>query len=115
VRDNEIVTACQQTCPTDAIVFGNINDKNSNVRRLKDSGLNYGLLTELNTGTAHDLQRAHRNIDATLKNPQEVIMSGGEHTSDHDGSQVDSADDATTGKQQKGALQSGQEQHAGDH
>jgi hypothetical protein len=42
-------------------------------------------------------------------------MSGGEHTSDHDGSQVDSADDATTGKQQKGALQSGHEQHEGEH
>jgi molybdopterin-containing oxidoreductase family iron-sulfur binding subunit len=115
VRDNEIVTACQQTCPTDAIVFGNINDKNSNVRRLKDSGLNYGLLTELNTVPRTTYNARIRNIDATLKNPQEVIMSGGEHTSDHDGHQVDSADDATTGKQQKGALQDGNKQHEGAH
>jgi molybdopterin-containing oxidoreductase family iron-sulfur binding subunit len=115
VRDNEIVTACQQTCPTDAIVFGDINDPKSNVRRLKDSGLNYGLLTELNTVPRTTYNARIRNIDEALKNPEEIIMSGGEHTSDHDGDQVDSADDATTGKQQKGALQSGQEQHAGDH
>ncbi|HEX8236452.1 MAG TPA: TAT-variant-translocated molybdopterin oxidoreductase [Abditibacteriaceae bacterium] len=113
VRDNEIVTACQQTCPTDAIVFGNINDKNSNVRRLKDSGLNYGLLTELNTTPRTTYNARIRNIDATLKNPGEVTMSGGEHTSDHDGSQIDSPDDATTGQQQKGALEGGTEHSEG--
>jgi molybdopterin-containing oxidoreductase family iron-sulfur binding subunit len=65
------VTACQQTCPTDAIVFGNINDKNSNVRRLKDSGLNYGLLTELNTVPRTSYNARIRNIDATLRTRRE--------------------------------------------
>jgi len=48
VRDGEIVTACQQTCPTDAIVFGNMNDAESRVMKLKETKLNYHLLEELN-------------------------------------------------------------------
>ena len=49
IQDGEIVTACQQACPTEAISFGNIRDKNSKVSKLKASPLNYGLLTDLNT------------------------------------------------------------------
>ncbi len=49
IRDGDIVTACEATCPTDAIVFGNINDPNSRVSRLKAGMLNYGLLTDMNT------------------------------------------------------------------
>jgi molybdopterin-containing oxidoreductase family iron-sulfur binding subunit len=49
IRDGEIKTACQQTCPSDAIVFGNINDPNSRVAKLKASQRNYGILTELKT------------------------------------------------------------------
>jgi molybdopterin-containing oxidoreductase family iron-sulfur binding subunit len=49
IRDGEIVTACQQACPTGAIVFGNINDPNSKVARLKREPHDYGLLAELNT------------------------------------------------------------------
>jgi len=41
VRDGEIVTACQQSCPSEAIVFGNINDPESAVSRLKKKKLNY--------------------------------------------------------------------------
>ncbi|NWG14934.1 MAG: TAT-variant-translocated molybdopterin oxidoreductase [Acidobacteria bacterium] len=49
IRDGEIVTACQQACPTQAIIFGNINDKGSQVAQSKATPLNYGLLVELNT------------------------------------------------------------------
>jgi molybdopterin-containing oxidoreductase family iron-sulfur binding subunit len=49
VMDGEIVTACQQACPTGVFVFGNINDPNSRVSKLRAQTLNYGLLTDLNT------------------------------------------------------------------
>jgi len=49
VRDGEVVTACQQACPTDAIVFGDMNDPKSRVAQLKKEPSNYGLLAELNT------------------------------------------------------------------
>lgn len=49
IRDGEVVTACQQGCPADAIVFGNINDPNSRVSQIKQQNRNYALLAELNT------------------------------------------------------------------
>jgi molybdopterin-containing oxidoreductase family iron-sulfur binding subunit len=49
VRDGEIVPACGQACPTQAITFGNIIDHGSRVAQLRASDLNYGMLSELNT------------------------------------------------------------------
>jgi molybdopterin-containing oxidoreductase family iron-sulfur binding subunit len=49
IRDGEVLTACQSACPTDAIVFGDINDAGSRVAQTKKSPLNYSLLAELNT------------------------------------------------------------------
>ncbi|MFZ0662295.1 MAG: TAT-variant-translocated molybdopterin oxidoreductase [Acidobacteriaceae bacterium] len=49
IRDGEIVTACQQACPTDAIIFGNINDATSRVAKLKKQQRTYGVLADLNT------------------------------------------------------------------
>ena len=49
IRDGEVITACQQACPTSAITFGNINDPNSKVRKIKDQERNYGVIADLNT------------------------------------------------------------------
>ena len=49
IRDGDIVTACQQACPTQAIAFGNINDKNSKVAKLKAQQRDYSVLADLNT------------------------------------------------------------------
>ncbi len=69
VRDGEIQTACQASCPTQAIVFGDINDKDSRVSKMKAEELNYGLLTDLNT-------RPRTTYLAALRNPNPEIERG---------------------------------------
>jgi molybdopterin-containing oxidoreductase family iron-sulfur binding subunit len=49
VKDGEVVTACQQACPTQAITFGDIADKGTAVAKKKALPRNYSLLPELNT------------------------------------------------------------------
>ncbi len=49
IRDGEVVTACQAACPTEAIIFGNLNDSGSAVLRTKNNVLDYPVLGELNT------------------------------------------------------------------
>ena len=66
VRDGEIVTACQQACPTQAIIFGDRNDPKSAVARRKASPLDYVLLDELNT-------RPRTSYAAIIRNPNPLI------------------------------------------
>ena len=69
IRDGEILTACQAACPTDAIVFGDINDPNSRVAQLKKNPLNYGLLAELNTRPRTSYLAVVRNPNPELEPP----------------------------------------------
>ena len=67
VHDGEIVTACQSVCPTEAIVFGNINDPNSKVSKLKAMDRDYSLLGELNTRPRTTYLSALRNPNPEIK------------------------------------------------
>jgi MoCo/4Fe-4S cofactor protein with predicted Tat translocation signal len=62
IRDGDVVTACQAVCPSDAIVFGDLNDPNSRVTKLKAQERDYGLLEDLNT-------RPRTSYLAALRNP----------------------------------------------
>src|SRR5262249_11926654 len=49
IKDGDLMTACQQACPTDAIVFGNINDPTSRVSALRADARAFRALETLNT------------------------------------------------------------------
>ena len=66
IRDGEIITACQSACPAEAIVFGNINDPNSKVAKLKAQTRDYRLLEDLNT-------RPRTTYLARVRNPNPEI------------------------------------------
>jgi molybdopterin-containing oxidoreductase family iron-sulfur binding subunit len=71
VRDGEIVTACQAVCPTDVIVFGDVNNPNSRVSKLKAEQRNYSLLAELNT-------KPRTTYLSALRNPNPEIKTSGD-------------------------------------
>ncbi len=66
VRDGEILTACQQVCPTQAITFGDLNQPDSKVAKLQALPRNYGLLDDLNT-------RPRTKYLGYVRNPNEAL------------------------------------------
>jgi molybdopterin-containing oxidoreductase family iron-sulfur binding subunit len=62
LKDGDVVTACQQSCPTGAIVFGNLNDPKSRVAQLFKEENAYALLEELNTQPAVRYKTKIRNV-----------------------------------------------------
>ena len=68
LNDGEVQTACQQACPSEAIVFGNILDKQSTVYKLKNSNRNYSILEQL-------LLQARTTYIAEVLNPNPLLAS----------------------------------------
>jgi molybdopterin-containing oxidoreductase family iron-sulfur binding subunit len=64
LKDGDIVSACQQACPTEAIVFGDLNDENSKVKGLHKNSRAYSVLDNLHT-------RPRTRHLAKLRNPVE--------------------------------------------
>jgi molybdopterin-containing oxidoreductase family iron-sulfur binding subunit len=81
VQDGEIQTACQSACPTRAITFGNINDANSKVVKLKKNDRNYDVLADLNT-------RPRSSYLGVIHNPNPELGGGAPaHGGGHGGSE----------------------------
>jgi molybdopterin-containing oxidoreductase family iron-sulfur binding subunit len=63
VREGDIKTACQQSCPGDAIVFGDINDPNSEIAKVVQDPRSYQLLEQLHTLPSVSYVTKVRNMD----------------------------------------------------
>ncbi|WP_298404272.1 TAT-variant-translocated molybdopterin oxidoreductase [uncultured Chloroflexus sp.] len=70
IRDGEVTTACQQVCPTEAIIFGDINDPNSRVAQIKQQPHNYTVFDELNL-------KPRTSYLARVRNPDQALDGSG--------------------------------------
>ncbi|KPK14285.1 MAG: hypothetical protein AMJ62_13375 [Myxococcales bacterium SG8_38] len=70
IQDGEIVTACQQACPTQAIAFGDLNDSESVVAKLAEVNRGYKLLAEVGT-------RPRTTFLARIRNPNPKLKGHG--------------------------------------
>ena len=74
----EFKTACQQACPSDSLVFGNINDPHSRVSRLRQSERAYVTLKYLNTAPRVSYLARIKNPNAKMPGANKVGMANGE-------------------------------------
>jgi Fe-S-cluster-containing dehydrogenase component/anaerobic selenocysteine-containing dehydrogenase len=79
IRDGELKTACQQTCPTDAIAFGNINDKFAEVSKLRSHPRAFKVLEVLNTQPRISYMSKVRNVEASAAHGHEDKGHSGGH------------------------------------
>lgn len=105
IPDGYFETACQQACPTDAIVFGDIYDPESRVSATRfEDGRSYQLLAFLNTRPRTTYNVRLRNPNPTLRTPIDTPWvdhdhhSGDGHDDHHDGHDTDHHDEHAKGR-----------------
>ena len=76
VADGEIQTACQQACPADAIVFGDIRDLESSISKMKKKKRNYEILNGLHL-------KARTSFLASVRNPNPKLLKKVSHEHSH--------------------------------
>ena len=75
IKDGDLKTACQQTCPTSAIVFGDMNDPHSRVSKMKESPQAFRVLEVLNNKPSISYMTKVRNKEMD----HAAVSGGGEH------------------------------------
>ncbi len=87
IPDGFFQTACQQACPSDAIVFGDLLDTESKARKMRDNPRSYLLLGYLNTRprTTHMLRvrNPHPDLISPERRDSDPLAHGGGHHDDH--------------------------------
>ncbi|HSR66411.1 MAG TPA: TAT-variant-translocated molybdopterin oxidoreductase [Acidobacteriota bacterium] len=79
IRDGEVRTACQQVCPTEAILFGDLNDADSRVAAAKQQPHHFAMLAELNTRPRTSYLARITNPHPGLETPVEQAQEEGHH------------------------------------
>ena len=67
LEDGEVTPACAQACPSNALIFGDLNDPESRVSKLVESNRNYHLLEELHTKPTVSYMTKVRNMGAKIE------------------------------------------------
>jgi MoCo/4Fe-4S cofactor protein with predicted Tat translocation signal len=84
ILDGEVITACQAACPTQALIFGDINDPDSQIAQLRREPTNYGLLAELNVRPRTSYLAKVRNVHPDLTpSRKQATGHGGGHSGGH--------------------------------
>ena len=76
IADGQIQTACQQSCPAQAIVFGDLNDPSSRISKMVQGPRRFAVLEEFNFRPAVNYLAVVRNRDASGKSPSEDRSNG---------------------------------------
>ncbi len=77
--DGDVVTACQQACPAQAIAFGDLNDADSAIAAARKEPLHYGLLAELGTRPRTNYLARLRNLNPTLSADDQHLDAEDDH------------------------------------
>lgn len=85
IEDGDIVPACAETCPTNAITFGDLNDEHSEVSKLRENSRSYDLLAYLNIKPRTFYMARMRNPNPVIEPPKSHDGHGGGHDDGHGG------------------------------